>query len=82
MITVCKQGIDANRAVEVSSCAADISQIVFSDTPVEESPVGICVKMGKDVELLDSLSVLSVLKGYTAPELENFCVPLGAGRQT
>ena len=65
-----------NRSVKVSSGSSDVSKIVFGNASEEESPVVSSIELCKNIEVFDSLRVLSVCEGLSATIIEYVLVVL------
>ena len=68
--------VQPDGGVEVRPGAADVTQVVLGDTPVEERPVIGRVQLREDVEMGHRLRQMPFGQGGTAPEHEDILVIL------
>ena len=76
MVSVGKDGIQADRRIEIAVGAPQVTQVVLGDAPEEKRPVVRRIQAGENVELLDRLGILSLRKGLSAPEIKHVPVVL------
>ena len=80
MVAGSEYGVQANGGGEIGLGAADVAQVVFGDTAVEEGPVVGGIQLGQHVEMGHGLVEAAILQGAAATEREYFLVVLGTGR--
>ena len=79
MVAVSEYGIYPYGVVEVALRPAKVSQVELGDASLKVCPVGVCVQLGQDVELLYGALVFAVLKSESSAKFEHVLIPLGSG---
>ena len=76
MVSVGEDRIQPHRAVKIRLCTSEVAEVIFGDASEEECPVIGCVQLGKDIEVLYGLGVLTLRKGMTPTHHEHILVIL------